>query len=1020
MSNANVESGGETSSIGNRATVESSSCETPITNDDSIATKDDKEKTCENGSDTTPKPVSRPSYIPPHLMGRDLNDPAQDMVGTGRRVQKPRLGVKVPYRNLTSQIVSQDEIAQEILERSLRKYSYSEVPEGGDVFFAMKLTHRLANKITPSVESSNEKAGSSSDGASGDTTVVSAAKKTETAEVSIKRNVIDVSAAVADKSKEIERKSEAIGSKKCLTSEKNFKTSHDHSNDTSKSDACVNFESKADQLYAEISSTLGEDCKIGKSLKMTSPNVNSHTKTASSRMANGSITQTATETELDNDTLLAILEGTSDVHDVSTDATVSSPKLEVVPQPQQQQQQQQPSPPSPQKQQQPLPLPLPQQHQRKKRIKPMLDPNVEKELALKQLMDFETKKNEDRLKKSAAKKLRLDEETYAVSQHPSTDTTDGSNSNQNSNVACNNGKVSSGGGGDNDNVDAVQSCNASTAVSAASVDTTRQDVKPTLPDVSKYESTPSGKKPKKSSFSGGSIAPKRFPKKYQRIIKRQLRSSKLKAKTTSPDQQQQLQKRLPEVPEVQIAIDRYIKTYASKRKHKPETEVKEKAAEKNISAEPICETIVSKTPSNDALARTAAQTSGSGPDKRSPAHPQTAAAAKEGADGQANVNDDDDDEKTGVVAGSGVDEEIKENSSPATAKPKANSKVMREINRLLGDEGAINMIYSIEQKRLPDSKRDTNILPSLRRKKKDLLLKTKLVKNAVLRLSMSPGQLSPGRVRRTSPEISTAQSAAGNVKSITSPPRKASVESLDSNTSEHSPKVRKVAAEASRIIRRHSSSSAYSSDEDESAAANATGKTAPTSVNETAKNKQVVDKSATVSQTQLAAADVRTAQLVESAKSRDNTKESTQRTNDNRSGNRSNNGGNENENSVQVTKNNDSRVSAVAERRESTTGTSSPSAAAAVASSSVAGATSSSKRKDSKEGSGVAAKMQNESSTNSSYSGMFELVHHAPSVCISLIFFFCYCRTRRKVTFERNYPAKIRQLGADNFDIVVL
>nr|CAD7392004.1 unnamed protein product [Timema cristinae] len=95
--------------------------------------------------------VAMPTFaVPPHLMGRNLDNPIADMIGTGRRVQKPRLGVRVPYRNLTSQIVTQDEIAQEIFERNQKKYPMHDVPEGGDMFFAMKLTQRLANRIAPS------------------------------------------------------------------------------------------------------------------------------------------------------------------------------------------------------------------------------------------------------------------------------------------------------------------------------------------------------------------------------------------------------------------------------------------------------------------------------------------------------------------------------------------------------------------------------------------------------------------------------------------------------------------------------------------------------------------------------------------------------------------------------------------------------------------------------------------------------------------------------------------------------
>ncbi|KAF4524914.1 hypothetical protein B566_EDAN013663, partial [Ephemera danica] len=87
-------------------------------------------------------------YVESWSKTEDCVDPAS-MV-SGRKVQRPRLGVRVPYRNLTSQIVTQDEIAQEILQRSLRKNNAPTNAEVKDVFFAMKLTQRLANRLTTS------------------------------------------------------------------------------------------------------------------------------------------------------------------------------------------------------------------------------------------------------------------------------------------------------------------------------------------------------------------------------------------------------------------------------------------------------------------------------------------------------------------------------------------------------------------------------------------------------------------------------------------------------------------------------------------------------------------------------------------------------------------------------------------------------------------------------------------------------------------------------------------------------
>lgn len=69
------------------------------------------------------------------------------MCSNGRVPPKPRLGVKIPYRNLTSQIVSKQEIEQVILDRARAKQQ--QPPAGGDLFFTKKLTQRLARKIIP-------------------------------------------------------------------------------------------------------------------------------------------------------------------------------------------------------------------------------------------------------------------------------------------------------------------------------------------------------------------------------------------------------------------------------------------------------------------------------------------------------------------------------------------------------------------------------------------------------------------------------------------------------------------------------------------------------------------------------------------------------------------------------------------------------------------------------------------------------------------------------------------------------
>lgn len=91
--------------------------------------------------------------IPMHVLGHDINKPVEPVVN-GRALPKPRLGVKVPYRNLTSQIVSKAEIEKEIMERGRLKMEQSK----GDLKFARSLTQRLAKKIAPAVDISEQDA----------------------------------------------------------------------------------------------------------------------------------------------------------------------------------------------------------------------------------------------------------------------------------------------------------------------------------------------------------------------------------------------------------------------------------------------------------------------------------------------------------------------------------------------------------------------------------------------------------------------------------------------------------------------------------------------------------------------------------------------------------------------------------------------------------------------------------------------------------------------------------------------
>ncbi|KAB0792204.1 hypothetical protein PPYR_14163 [Photinus pyralis] len=110
------------------------------------ATKSNEDDLESEEADESHPSEAKETTIPPHILGHSLE--VDDEIRNGK-VRKPRLGVKIPYRNLTSQIVSKQEIAEEIMERSRIRNLTAEAPEGGDIFFTKKLTKRLATKIAP-------------------------------------------------------------------------------------------------------------------------------------------------------------------------------------------------------------------------------------------------------------------------------------------------------------------------------------------------------------------------------------------------------------------------------------------------------------------------------------------------------------------------------------------------------------------------------------------------------------------------------------------------------------------------------------------------------------------------------------------------------------------------------------------------------------------------------------------------------------------------------------------------------
>nr|CAI5840832.1 unnamed protein product [Callosobruchus analis] len=84
--------------------------------------------------------------IPLHVVGHNLTKPGENQLN-GKPIPKPRLGVKVPYWNLSSQMLTKAEIEKEILERSKTKQD-----QASSVSFARSLTQRLFKKIADSDE----------------------------------------------------------------------------------------------------------------------------------------------------------------------------------------------------------------------------------------------------------------------------------------------------------------------------------------------------------------------------------------------------------------------------------------------------------------------------------------------------------------------------------------------------------------------------------------------------------------------------------------------------------------------------------------------------------------------------------------------------------------------------------------------------------------------------------------------------------------------------------------------------
>ncbi|XP_043259998.1 putative leucine-rich repeat-containing protein DDB_G0290503 [Colletes gigas] len=158
-------------------------------------------------------------------------------------------------------------------------------------------------------------------------------------------------------------------------------------------------------------------------------------------------------------------------------------------------------------------------------------------------------------------------------------------------------------------------------------------------------------------------------------------------------------------------------------------------------------------------------------------------------------------------SGSKMSSKSKRSAESNSGDPKPKKKIINEIDRLLQDEGVVNLLYDVEQ---PDKKRLIPITKSqakvmdIQKVQRELNFRKKLVRNAVLRLrtaTVGVSKVSP-RSKRTAIHLSDIQMDKKIGEQIT--PAKSNV------TPEPEfilPAKIRNAADASIIIRRHSSSS---------------------------------------------------------------------------------------------------------------------------------------------------------------------------------------------------------------------
>nr|XP_018909034.1 PREDICTED: serine/arginine repetitive matrix protein 1 [Bemisia tabaci]XP_018909036.1 PREDICTED: serine/arginine repetitive matrix protein 1 [Bemisia tabaci] len=604
--------------------------------------------------------------VPGHILGRTVDDPAADVVGSVKPYQKPRLGVKVPYMNLTSQIVSQDEIAAELAERAERAQKNN--PPGtidgsktGDMLFTMKMTHRLVKSIKPTFPEKNLGADQQS--------IESPAPSTPTP-------------ATAPSPASVPAPAQPETGGGASSPEK-----HD-----------------ANSLHSQLMKTLEDENALDPTLNSLS---NQDSKVPK-RAAGKSKVHVKLDRELERQLALQQL----------------------------------------------------QEFNMQKQIRKELKEKSKEELKEKskeQQLKPKIKRNRKNIKlKNIVINRKLDETEAPILPYKSIQRKH---------------KVTIG-------VVPVNGAEASARVTANENDVT--EAPPEIPDIKiakdkHYMKKYSNKRHSEDAMNGSNeIIDEIASEILDPTPKKKRKKAKLVSNTPVP-----VEETGTPGPEGSSPGKR-----KSTRKIKPTEKVAQKKQKllKGIKAAPAQpEPVENGTPSAS----------------------DGAAAVPEDEEPQVDANGSMQVETNTNESGETQDVPPDASSDPtATAEGGKKSRMMREIDRLLMDEGAINMLYSIEEKRSPkNSNQKANLLPSARRKKRDLVLKTKLVKSAVLKLSGSPKDAN--RSQRQSQKQNEVE---------TDEARKASVDSQESVPgASPKPSSSSLPAEASRIIRRHSSSSSFSS-----------------------------------------------------------------------------------------------------------------------------------------------------------------------------------------------------------------